>query len=59
MLWRVVYGAAGKAMTSFSAGPWHPEKAHAERWAAWLQARGQIVQVQSNAQAGSRLNSRD
>jgi len=55
VLWRVVYGQYGREHTGFSAGPWHPDKAHVESWAAWLRARGQYAQVQSNSQAGSRL----
>jgi hypothetical protein len=55
MLWRVVYGRCSKELTAFSAGPWHPDKAHAERWAEWLRAHGHEAQVQSNGQAGSHL----
>ena len=55
MLWRIVYGRCSKEPTGFSAGPWHPDKAHVERWAAWLRTFGQFAQVQSSGQAGSSL----
>jgi hypothetical protein len=55
VLWRVVYGQGSKALTNFSAGPWHPDKEHIERWAAWLRGQGQEAQVQSSTQAVSRL----
>ena len=54
-MWRIVYGRGRKEHSAFSAGPWHPDKAHIERWAAWLQAMGQDVQVQSSGMPTSEL----
>lgn len=53
VLWRVVFGSRVREPANLWAGPWHPDKDHIERWAAWFRAQGQDAQVQSSRQDGS------
>ena len=53
MLWRVVFSQGAKHLDNFTAGPWHPDRDHVERWAAWLRAHGQHAQVQSSTESGA------
>lgn len=51
LLWRVFYTPrVTLTFDGFSAGPWHPDKAYIERYAASLRSL-RPVGVQSNAQA--------
>ncbi len=58
VLWRVVYTKTANLHSSgFSAGPWHPDKAHIERCCDALRARQLEVGIQSNQQAKQNLSS--
>lgn len=49
LLWRVVYhGHASTLSDSWDAGPWHPDKQHAEHCAQWLRTLGHHAEVQNN-----------
>ena len=50
LLWRVVYHShASTRSDSWDAGPWHPDKLHAEQCATWLRTLGHHAEVQNNA----------
>lgn len=58
LLWRVVYTKGANLNSGgFSAGPWHPDKAHIERCAELLRAQCQQVGIQSNQQASRNASS--
>jgi len=58
VLWRVVFGQRVREPANLSAGPWHPDKDHVERWAAWFRSLGQDAQVQSSNDGGARPRER-
>lgn len=56
VLWRVVYNAqTNRAHGGWDAGPWHPDRARAEHFAAWLRSLGHHAEVRHNQEPPSDL----
>jgi hypothetical protein len=49
ILWRIVFCRHRSMPTQhFDHGPWHPDKAFVEHWAAWFRRLGHQASIEDN-----------